>query len=81
MVSLSFSKKVKCLLTFVRTVFLPYLTAKCLVPQVSEQFAGNKVESHKGEHAGAGIHLLRALKVFIICLYKPESRGKLFFMS
>lgn len=46
--------------------FLLYLSAKCQVHQVSGQFAGNTAESHTGEHADAGIHLLRSLQILVL---------------
>lgn len=36
-------------------VHVVYLFAVCLAPQVSVQFVGNRVASHTGEHANAGI--------------------------
>lgn len=37
----------------------PYLSAECLVLQVSGRFEGSTAESHTGEHADAGIHHLK----------------------
>lgn len=47
-------------LTLQIDIFGLYLSAECLVLRVSGRFEGSTAASHTNEHAGAGIHLLRA---------------------